>query len=212
MAEMIKKLPGYYRRSRVVADLYEVIKSVLNKTDKVIDTKDISLFIITTNDFSRHEQDVGLDNTGESAENRRSQVIARLQGNNLLTRSELETLINTYEKSGCSIDEDFPNYTVHITFSNRKGVPENIELIKAAVNEVKPAHIRIEYGYCENTWQDVSDKFGAWGNIAERMTWEMLMYYDKTLIFLDENDIPYESDNTNAEVYFNNGMAYARRI
>ena len=212
MADMIKKLPGYYRRSKVVADLYAVIQAYFDKTAADISETDISLFITTTNDFTKHESDVGLNNAGDTPENRRSQVIARLQGNNLLSRPELETLISNYEKSGCSIDEDFPNYTVYITFSGRKGIPENIELIKAAVNEVKPAHLRFEYAYCENTWQEVFEKFGAWGNIAENVTWEMLMYHNKAFIYLDDNNIPYDSSNTNAEVYFNNGKAYARRI
>ena len=212
MADMIKKLPGYYRRSRVVSDLYAVIQAYLDKTDSDIHTSDISLFITTTNTFERHESDVGLNNAGETAENRRSQVIAQLQGNNLLTRSELETLISNYEKSGCSIDEDFPDYTVYITFSNRKGIPENIDLIKAAVNEVKPAHLRFEYIYCENTWQDISEKFVMWGNIAENVTWEMLMYHNRDLIYLDETDIPYERDETNAQIFYNNGSFTARRM
>ena len=119
MADMIKKLPGYYRRSKVVSDLYSIMQAYFDKTNTDIAEADISLFITTTNNFTKHENDVGLNNSGDTAKNRRSQVIARLQGNNLLSRSELETLISNYEKSGCSIDEDFPNYTVYITFSGR---------------------------------------------------------------------------------------------
>ena len=209
---MINRLPGYYRKSQIVKDLYEVIKNILDGAADKLDIEGLRLFITQTDEFEPHEDDVGLAPSSESAENRRSKVIARLQGNNLLTLAELRNLITNYEKSGCDIREDFPNYTVYITFSGRKGIPENIELIKAAIEEVKPAHLRIDYDYCENTWQDIWEKFGAWGNIAEHVTWDMIKYHNKDMVYLDENNIPYQSDKENAVIYFNNGQAYARRI
>ena len=209
---MINRLPGYYRKSQVVRDLYEVVKTILDGMADKLDAESLNLFITKTDVFEPHEDDVGLPPTSESAENRRSKVIARLQGNNLLTLSELENLITNYEKSGCDIREDFSEYTVYIIFSGRKGVPENIELIKAALEEVKPAHIRIEYEYRENTWQDIWEKFGAWGNIAGHMTWELMKYHNKDMIYLDSNNVPHESDTANAVIYFNNGQAHARRV
>ncbi|MGM9936404.1 MAG: putative phage tail protein [Candidatus Ornithomonoglobus sp.] len=211
---MINRLPGYYRKSKVLADLYFVIKNMLDKAALNIDTQSLRLFITTTDEFTRHESDVGLSSIDDTDENRKSRVITRLQGNNVLTLAELETLISNYEPTGCTIDENFADYTVYITFSGRKGIPENIELIKAAVEEVKPAHLKIEYVYCENTWTDISEQFGAWGNISENMTWEMLMYYNgKTLIYVDENNIPYFSDSkANSYVIFIDGAAYARRM
>lgn len=211
---MINRLPWYYRKSKVVSDLYSVIQNILDKAKSDIDTESLRLFITQTDEFTKHEADVGLHPIDDTDDNRLSRVIARLQGNNILTLSELETLITNYEPTDCSIDEDFAEYTVYITFSGRKGIPENIELIKAAVEEVKPAHLKIEYVYCENTWTDLSEQFGAWGNISEDMTWEMLMYYnDKTLIYLDENNIPYLSDSrANSYVVFIDGAAYVRRM
>ena len=211
---MINRLPGFYRKSKVIADLYAVIKNILDKAKSDIDTEGMRLFITETDEFTKHEADVGLQPIDSTDENRRSRVIAKLQGNNVLTHAELETLISNYESTGCTIDEDFAEYTVYITFSGRKGIPENIELIKAAVEEVKPAHLKIEYVYCENTWTDISEQFGAWGNISENMTWEMLMYYNgKTLIYVDENNIPYLSDSkANSYVVFIDGAAYARRL
>ena len=209
---MMDKLPHYYRKSEVVKELYRVIKMLFDKLSSDADIEDKRLFIITTDDFTKHESDVGLQPIEDTPENRRSRVLARLQGNNLFTLAELETLVNNYEKSGCSIQEDFENYTVQVIFSNMKGVPDNLEQLKAAVNEVKPAHIKIEFVICENTWQEVFDKFGYWGNIDSSTTWEMLMYHDKSFIYLDDNNIPYRKSEVNAQVYFTNGKAYARRL
>lgn len=175
---MINRLPGYYRKSKVISDLYAAIKNILDKTAADIDAESLRLFITETDEFTKHEADVGLLPIDDIPENTRSRVIARLQGNNVLTLAELETLISNYEPTGCAIDENFADYTVYITFSGRKGIPDNIELIKAAVEEVKPAHLKIEYVYCENTWTDISEQFGAWGSISKDMTWDMLMYYN----------------------------------
>ena len=174
---MIKRLPSYYRKSKVVKDLYAVIKKVLDKVSKRISIEDLRLFITTTDLFSLHEKDVGLSGINADYETKRSRVLARIQGNNLLTKSEFESLIEIYDKSGCTITEDYPNYTVTILFSGMTGVPYNIEQIKAAIEEVKPAHIKIEYDFQYNTWGDVKKKFKAWKDTKELM-WDDVRKYD----------------------------------
>ena len=156
---MIKRLPSYYRKSKVVKDLYAVIKKVLDKVSKRISIEDLRLFITTTDLFSLHEKDVGLSGINADYETKRSRVLARIQGNNLLTKSEFESLIEIYDKSGCT------------------GVPYNIEQIKAAIEEVKPAHIKIEYDFQYNTWGDVKKKFKAWKDTKELM-WDDVRKYD----------------------------------
>ena len=140
---MINRLPSYYRKSKVVKDFYEAVKKLIDKVSEDISAEDLRLFITTTDTFSLHEKDVGLPEMTADNETKRARVIARLQGNNLLTKAELERLILMYDKTGCTITEDFPNYTINIEFSGRKGIPYNLEAIKAAVEEVKPAHIQV---------------------------------------------------------------------
>lgn len=174
---MIERLPGYYRKSKVVTDLYDVIQKVLNKVANDISAEDLRLFIMTTDNFTLHEKDVGLSEIIADRETKRSRVLARIQGNNLLTKTELESLIKIYDKSGCTIIEDYPKYTVVILFSGMTGVPYNIEQIKAAVEEVKPAHIKVEYDFRYNTWSEVKRKFKVWNDI-NTLTWDGVRKYD----------------------------------
>ena len=129
---MIERLPSYYRKSTVVKDLYAVIQKILEKTDEDISAEDLRLFITTTDNFSLHEKDVVLPEISADNETKRARVIARLQGNNLLTKAELERLILIYDKTGCTITEDFANYTVNILFGDRTGIPYNLEQIREA--------------------------------------------------------------------------------
>ena len=149
---MIVRLPDYYRKSKVVKDLYAVIQKLLDKVAEDISAEDLRLFITTTDNFSLHEKDVVLPEISADNQTKRARVIARLQGNNLLTKAEFERLILIYDKTGCTITEDFANYTANILFGDRTGIPYNLEQIREAVEEVKPAHIKVNYEFLRNTW------------------------------------------------------------
>jgi len=174
---MIDGLPSYYRKSQVVKDLYNAIQSALEKFEGDMDTKASNLFVLTASDLSLHEKNVGLtSNSSIHEETRRAQVLARLQGYNLLTVLELKSLIKLYDKMGCSINEDFENYTVTIIFDGHKGIPYNFEQIKVAIDEVKPAHLNFKYEFVRNTWDEVYKKFNTWGQCAN-YTWYSASYY-----------------------------------
>lgn len=141
---MIERLPYYYRKSKVVKDFYEVIQVILDKADADIDIADKRLFIITTDEFTLHEKDVSLTKSdGLDAETRRARVIARLQASRILTVEALKELVSLYEKSGVDVVELYDKYAFTLDFNNREGAPENIAEILAAIEEVKPAHLRI---------------------------------------------------------------------
>ena len=117
---MIEMLPWYYRKSQVVKDLYNVITTAFEQLDIDISELDKNLFIATTADFTRHEADVGLAPVSVDAETKRARVITRLQASALLTVSELERLVTDYEKTGCTIEENYTNYTVTILLAAEK--------------------------------------------------------------------------------------------
>ena len=57
---------------------------------------------------------------------------------------------------------DYENSKLIVTFID-KGVPTDIEGLKAALEETKPAHIPIEYIFTYNTWADL--KLKTWGEL-----------------------------------------------
>lgn len=210
---MIEKLPYYYRKSEVVKELYRVIKLLFDRLNSDAAAQDMRLFITTTDEFAFHEKDVGLSEIVADNETKRSRVIAKLQGYNMLTKAELERFISIYDKTGCTVTEDFAHYTIHIEFSGRTGVPYNLDEIKAAVDEVKPAHIKVEYGFVKNTWNDAHRKLGLWKNGAE-FTWNGAAYYDgRTWLYVDNDENVYLRENgANAYVVFVDGEPYARLL
>ena len=91
---MIEKLPYYYRKSKVVEELYAAVQKIIDKISADISDEDLSLFITTTTDFTLHEKDVGLSPIAADTETKRARVIARIQGHSVLTKSALYELID----------------------------------------------------------------------------------------------------------------------
>lgn len=209
---MINMLPGYYRKSQVVKDLYAVITAALERLDADISEFERDMFIATTADFSHHESDVGLAPVSADAETKRARVMSRLQGTKLLTLSELERIVTNYDKTGCTIEEDYENYTVTIIFSGRKGQPYNFEQIRATIDELKPAHILINYEFMKNTWADMRSKLGIWAN-AHQFTWSGIKVYDgRTWLYVENGAVYLREDGANAYVTYVDNVPYARML
>lgn len=166
---MINRLPHYYRKSTVVKNVYNAINSAFSELSAKIDTAEKDLFIVTAQNFGRHEKDVGLTGTVADSEVRRQRVISRLRGNGMLTVEALKALVVSYEPTGCVITEDFLNSTVTIFFNGIHGRPNNFDEIEAAVKEVIPAHIAVEYKFINNTWGDIRNF--TWEDLSKK-TWE----------------------------------------
>ena len=191
---MIDRLPNYYRKSKTVKDFYSVVQTILDKVSEDISDEDKRLFITTTDSFLLHEKDVGLSEITADNETKRARVIARLQGNNLLTKSELEQLILMYDRTGCIITEDYKNYTVAVKFSGRKGVPYNLQ---------------VNYEFQSNTWSEVQKKLGTWGN-AKIFTWGGVKDYDgRTWLYVENNEVYLRENGANAYVVFKDNKPYA---
>ena len=180
--------------------------------DEELAEEDMRLFITTTDDFTLHEKDVGLTEIVADVETKRSRVIARLQSNQIFTKEDLHQLILLYDKTDCSIIEDFANYTVYVLFDGRVGKPYNLDEIEKAVEEVKPAHIRIEYQFVKNTWADTRRKLITWGGALSH-TWGEIPDYDgRTWLYVDGEDIYLRENGANAYVVMIDDVPYARLL
>ena len=211
--EMLHQLPIYYLRSKVTKDLYEIINKFLNEAESCVSLTDMRLFIVTTDDAALHEYDVGLYPINADIETRRARVMARLQGNGALTKKALEELISLYEKTGCIIDEKFDENTVIVAFNGRVGVPYNFNELIETIEELKPAHIKIEYVFTKNTWDDLKRKVSTWSS-ASNFTWDGIAYYDgRVWLRIDDDGNVYLSENkSNAYLVYVDGIPYARYI
>ena len=91
-------------------------------------------------------------------------------------------------------------------------MPYNLEDIKLMIEEIKPAHLAVEYIFTYRLWQDILDEVQIW-TAAKNYSWEWMLTFEvKSNLNISDGGIFYCPDgNGNAKVIWNQNKAYARR-
>lgn len=93
----------------------------------------------------------------QTYEQRREVILAKLRGAGMCTLAKLKEVANSFlGGENIVIEEDYANYIVKIDFIGTH--PENWTKFLAAIEEIKPAHIMINYEFPYNLWQKFVDE------------------------------------------------------
>lgn len=212
---MLKKLPTYYQKSKVIRELFKSIELEFKSlSEETVLTENQFFVILSDRDIAKHEQDVGLvPDTAADLETRRGRVMSKLRGTGTVTKTMMKNVAASFVNGDIEIIEYPSRYCFAVKFTSRTGIPYNIEDIKAMVEELKPAHLAVEYIFTYRLWQDVLDTLSNWTTVKS-YTWEQLLVFEITnnLIISDDGKVYYcPSSKGNALVIWNENKAYARR-
>ena len=212
---MLKKLPTYYQKSNVIRELFKSIELEFKSlSEETVLTENQFFVILSDRDIAKHEQDVGLvPDTAADLETRRGRVMSKLRGTGTVTKTMMKNVAASFVNGDIEIIEYPSRYCFAVKFTSRTGIPYNIEDIKAMVEELKPAHLAVEYIFTYRLWQDVLDTLSNWTTVKS-YTWEQLLVFEITnnLIISDNGKVYYcPSSKGNALVIWNENKAYARR-
>ena len=108
---------------------------------------------------------------------------------------------------------EYPSeYCFAVKFTSKTGVPYNIADIQAMIEEIKPAHLAVEYIFTYRLWQDILDEIQIW-TTAKNYSWEWMLTFEvKSNLNISDSGIFYCPDgNGNGKVIWNSSKAYARR-
>lgn len=155
----------------MVRDLIDAIGGCMDSTDEENRQaiKDMFISTCSTERLKEYEKETGIiPAASQSEEDRRSAVIAKWKSDN---KCDIELLRITADswKYG-KTDIDFVDNKLQISF-NDKGIPTDLDGLKAAIEEVKPAHIDVIYVFIYTVWNEVKTK--TW-NEVKTMTWDEL--------------------------------------
>ena len=212
---MLKKLPTYYQKSKVIRELFKSIELEFKSlSEETVLTENQFFVILSDRDIAKHEQDVGLvPDTAADLETRRGRVMSKLRGTGTVTKTMMKNVAASFVNGDIEIIEYPSRYCFAVKFTSRTGIPYNIEDIKAMVEELKPAHLAVEYIFTYRLWQDVFDTLSNWTTVKS-YTWEQLLVFEITnnLIISDDGKVYYcPSSKGNALVIWDDNKAYARR-
>ena len=211
---MLEKMPGYYRKSKVMNDLIHSIENEFERLKSETTLTENQFFVILSDrDMKNHEEDVGLiPDTSADIETRQGRVLSKLRGTGTVTKTMMKNVAASFVNGDIEIIEYPSEYCFAVKFTSKTGVPYNIADIQAMIEEIKPAHLAVEYIFTYRLWQDILDEIQIW-TTAKNYSWEWMLTFEvKSNLSISDAGVYYCPDgNGNGKIIWNNNKAYARR-
>lgn len=174
--KLMSYLPNYYRTSKVITDITNTQDSELKEfSDKI--GQILNQFFIDKSDFTleRWEKELGLAvNNNKPEDYRRSVIKSKLRGHGTVTIKFIKNISESYANGEVDIIEDHVNYSFTIKFVGTKGIPPNLDDLKQTIEEIKPAHLGVDYEFTYTTWGELQGlnweelKLSTWQEVKTR--------------------------------------------
>lgn len=170
--KLIDRLPSFYNESKEVMDIQGALENERATLERKIKTLINDLFVITAENISEWENFVGIKvDVSKPLEYRKNNVIARIRGKGTTTKELIKNVSESYADAEVDIIENNNTYSFVVKFVGMKGIPSNLEDLKKAIEEIKPAHLSVSYSFTYNTWEMVSHM--TWEEVGN-ITWDQL--------------------------------------
>lgn len=145
--KMFDNLPAYYEKSRVMkADMnamgveLDLLEAALNEV--------LDQFFVTTATWGLQlwEGELGQEtDLFKPIEQRRSVVQSKLRGSGKFSGQLVKSVSAAYESGAVDVTFNPPAYSFSVRFVDTLGIPPNLDDLKTAIEEIKPAHMAVEY-------------------------------------------------------------------
>ena len=168
--DLIELLPGRLLNSKEVLDFEDAINSIMimaeNEKDELF--KQFNLETATWSlDIWEKQYGIKTDIT-KDYDLRRSRIKSKMRGTGTTTVEMIKNVAESFVNGLVEIVEHNEQYKFDIKMMSVIGIPPNMEDLKDAIEELKPAHLAYEIILKYNTWS-MASKF-KWGDLANR-TW-----------------------------------------
>ena len=208
-------LPAYYRKSKVMNMLFRSIESEYKRLRNEVTLTENQFFVILADkNIQNHEQDVGvIPDEAADLETRRGRVLSKLRGTGTVTKTMMKNVAASFVNGDIEITEYPSRYMFSVAFTSKQGVPYNLQDIKDMIEEIKPAHLAVEYIFTYRLWEDVKNDLQNW-TMVKPYTWEeLLTFHVRNYLTVTESGIYFCPEaQGNARVVWDGKKAYARRI
>lgn len=171
--QLMRLLPDYYENNTTMNLLQGILSEVTDELEEGLSSTIKECFESTASALlSRYEKMYGLQvDILKDETYRKERILAKLVGVGTTTKKMLMETAASYSNGEVEVIEDNANHKFTIKFVGTKGVPGNMADLKLTIEEIKPAHLAVEYLYVYNTWDDIAKI--TWEN-AESYTWNEL--------------------------------------
>lgn len=169
---LIDRLPLFYKDTKEVINIQNALENERLVLERKLKTLINDLFVITSENINEWEKFVGIKvDVTKPLEFRKNNVIARIRGKGTTTKELIKNVSESYANAEVDVVENNNLYSFLVKFMGVKGVPENLDDLKKAIEEIKPAHLSVNYAFTYNSWSMVNHM--TWGEV-ESITWDKL--------------------------------------
>ena len=167
---LMSRLPDYYLNSSEVITLQKAIEKEGNLSQSAVEDLLLQLFVDTaTWGLTSWEKVYGIKtDITKDYDLRRSRIKSKMRGTGTTTVEMIKNVAESFVNGLVEIVEHNEQYKFDIKMMSVIGIPPNMEDLKDAIEELKPAHLAYEIILKYNTWS-MASKF-KWGDLANR-TW-----------------------------------------
>lgn len=190
-SRMIKRLPYFMQQSKVYSEIFKVEENEFDNVSKQL--KDIEKqFSVDTATWGLEkffEKELGIKtDKSKSLQERRSVIKSRLIGFGKVDIKLIKLVAESFNNGDINVqygpkkyayDTSYysepvsPPYPIVIQFVDSRGVPSNIEDLKQQIENIKPAHIRVEYKFRYLTWSELDKQNLTWDQLDSKgVTWD----------------------------------------
>lgn len=151
--------PDYYKTSKVMEQINTANSAELTILNNRVTTEYNNMYPDTadSNTLSRFEKDNGLTVLPDyDTSYRRSRIYSRMIGQGKFTKEIIETMAKNFNYGDVTVTLDLANFKFTIKFISKVGIPANIDDLKEAIEEIKPAYLEAKYEYSYLLIKDVN--------------------------------------------------------
>jgi len=166
--DMHDYFPKYYEEMPVATNIIDREAEELAKLNAGIGDVLSQFFIETaTWGLERWERIFGIptDETKTYAQ-RREILLGRLRGVGAVTAELIDSVASAYANGDVEVANRAADYTIVVTFVSQYGVPDQIDELMAAVRDITPAHMAIEYVFRFYTYEELAGSGQTYGEVA----------------------------------------------
>lgn len=151
-----------YGGSAEVKTIEDALEDVLAILRSDVQSGQAQLFVNTASagGLALWEGMLGLPVAAEKNVNyRRSRILSKLRGAGTTTVELIENVASSFANGEVEVTEHNSEYYFDIKFIGTKGIPPNLEDLKAAIEEIKPAHLGVTYTIVYTTNGELKTKY-----------------------------------------------------
>lgn len=170
--DLMKYLPPYWHKIKEMIILQKVLGEEVGELNCYFKDVFNQLFVDTaTWGLSLWEKELGLSvKPNRTYEARREIIKSKMRGASTTTVEMIQNVARTFSGGEVEVIEHNDRYTFEVKFTGTKGIPSNMNSFKEVIEEIKPAHLAVEYSYTYTVWKEV--KALTWGELFQRpKTW-----------------------------------------